>query len=265
MGASSKNDPYRRLMGCIFGLGMGLLYGLVSEYINLFALPGIPLYQSPPGTLVSVALIALGGGLMGLIAAWPDEPLPGIGLSAVAITLLIYLVAVLKTGQGILTYIPFHLYILLPMAVFYLPVAALIRWTAGIWEAAEPGYFFSIRKPVLMLILVITLPLIAGSLSLYPSEVRVAFRTMEDLVQKGMLSSSVDDMLRPLKAVDGFTQEAHGPYTLQWVDNPDLFPTLRPSVPYTEMEVLIIVRFEAGLRFMCLYTPSYSQPICSNY
>jgi hypothetical protein len=265
MGTSSQNDTYRRLLGWIIGLMVGLLYGLVSEYLNFFVLPGIPLYQSPPGALVSVALIGLGGCLMGLIAAWPDEPLPGIGLSAVAITFLVYLVALIKSGQGILTYLPFHLYIFLPTAVFYLPAAALIRWTAGMWEAAEPGYFFSIRKPVLMLILVITLPLIAGSLSLYPSEVRVAFRTMDGLVQKGMLSSSVDDIPRPLKAVDGFMQEAHGPYTLQWIDNPDLFPALRPSVPYTEMEVLMIVRFEAGLRFMCLFTAAYSQPIFSNY
>ena len=62
---------------------MGLAYSLVAQNINSLSLRGIPLYEPQPGKINTILITVLIGGLMGLIAAWPEDALPGVLLSAV--------------------------------------------------------------------------------------------------------------------------------------------------------------------------------------
>ena len=70
------SDKARRVLGMIFGGGIGLLYGLVSQNVNSLYLPGVPLFFAPPGRAGSVILLALFGALMGLVVAWPSRMKP---------------------------------------------------------------------------------------------------------------------------------------------------------------------------------------------
>ncbi len=73
---------------------MGLAYGLVAGLINRIFLPGVPLFDPGRGLFASVLLATLGGGVIGLIAAWPEDVLPGVLLGSLAgalLTVVLYL------------------------------------------------------------------------------------------------------------------------------------------------------------------------------
>ena len=71
-------NSQRRRTGLVIGLALGFGYSLTANLINRLVLPGIPLYTPPPGLTGLIMVTGLMFGLLGLIAAWPDESLPGI-------------------------------------------------------------------------------------------------------------------------------------------------------------------------------------------
>jgi len=67
------NDSKRRTYGFIIGLAFGFPYSLISQFINVWSLPGIPLHDLPVGRVGMVILITLFMAVMGLSVAWDEE------------------------------------------------------------------------------------------------------------------------------------------------------------------------------------------------
>jgi hypothetical protein len=85
------------------------------------------------------------------------------------------------------------------------------------------------------------------------------------LLQQGMQASSFDELPDPLKKVQGFTTGAKGEYTYVIGRDPDVLPVQRPIVEYGELEPFIIIQFENGFRFGCVFSPPYIVPACIDF
>ncbi len=255
----------RRTLGFVFGLLLGLSYALVSHWINPLFLPGIQLYYPAPGAAINILLTCLNGGLVGLVAAWPDEAIPGMLAGALVggLTTTLY---PLRGATGGLDYYSgmFVLLVMtfLPRAALFLPIAGLTRWVLGVWSEELQTVAFSIRRMALSLLVLVLIAGLVGLLSLYPRFARQVLVQMDQIVQTGMQAPDSERLPEPLKKVDGFVQLAGGEYTLQLSDNPDLLPVQRPITSYNEQEYAVYVRFENGYRFGCVFTPAAPEPSC---
>ena len=262
------SDTSRRILGLVFGLIVGLTYGLISRLANVLLLPGVPLYYPGPGLAIDILLSGLNGGLIGLIAAWPEDALPGILLSSLVGALTTTLYSLQGRSGGLEYYSGLFVLLVmtfLPRAFIFLPIAGLTRWVLSIWANEFQGISFSVRRLALSLATLVLLGGIAGILSLYPQFARQSLVQMNQLVLAGLEAANTGDLPQPLQAVSGFMQAAQGGYSLELSDNPDRLPIQRPIGPYGEQEYAVIVRFENGYRFGCVFTPSYKNPACGNY
>lgn len=244
---------------------MGLAYSLVAQNINGFYLSGIPLYEPPPGKFMTILITILIGGLMGLITAWPEDALPGVLFGAITGITASSLYNIYLTEQGTLqiagALIVFVL-TFLPRTILFLPLAALTRWVIGEWSRELQDVNFSVTRLVLSLLLVVLLAGAAGALSLYPGQARQVLETTNNLIQAGKQSPSLEGLPEEIKPVDGFRQNSGGAYTLRLSNDPDQLPITRPVAAYNETEYAVIVRYENGFRFGCVFTPPLFQAIC---
>jgi hypothetical protein len=265
------SDTSRRMLGAVFGLLAGLVYGLISQTINQIALPGLPFLQEGLGPVGVILLTSLGGGLMGLLAAWPDEVIPGVisgALAAAAISTLSTIIAVRSSTVAVermasvfaVMFITF-----LPRAFIFAPIAWLVRWIVGIWENEVVRETLSFRKMALSVVPLLVLAVVFGALALYPQDARYALKTTNEIVQAGMDANSYDQLPSVLRPVDGFIQGAQGPYTLLLGYDPDILPVQRPMTSYTVQEYAVFVNFANGFRFGCAFTPPHPEPSCGPY
>ncbi len=72
------SDTKRRIVGFLMGMAFGLSYSYFSEFINVWMLPGIPLFELPVGRVATVLSITLAMGILGLIVAWEKDSFWGI-------------------------------------------------------------------------------------------------------------------------------------------------------------------------------------------
>lgn len=262
------NDKTRRILGLILGLLIGLAFGLTSQLINPVFLPGIPLYHPGLGVTASIGVACLIGGLVGLIAAWTEEALPGVLLGSLVGALVTMIISISGNRGGSDYFLGLFVLLVMtffPRAVVFLPLAALTRWSLGVWANEFQSVSFSIWKLVLSFALPILLAGALGLFSLYTTPERQALLRTQQLIQAGMQVNDKDSLPEPLKKVDGFLQNAHGAYTLELSDNPDLLPVQRPLITTGEQEYAVFVRFENGYRFGCAFTPNFADPACGTY
>ena len=213
-------------------------------------------------------LAGVGGAILGLIAAWPEEALPGMILSSLAgsfLTVLLYLSPLrggldVTSGTVVVMVVTF-----LPRAFLFLPMAALVRWALGVWSDELESVSFSVKKLALSVTALVIAAGLVGLFSLYPGYARQALAQANEMVQQGMLASDADSLPVALKPVDGFLQGAKGSYSLELIDNPDWLPVTRPTASNGEQEYAVFVRFENGFRFGCAFTQNYENPSCGNY
>jgi hypothetical protein len=262
------SDKARRVLGMIFGGGIGLLYGLVSQNINLLYLPGVPLFVAPPGRSGSVILLALFGALMGLVVAWPLDAIPGVILGAILATVAQTAITIRQQtsvpGNTVgLAYVLVLTF--LPRVVLLLPIAALIRWILDIWERELAHVTFSTRKLGASLAALVLISVLAGWLNLYSSDARYALQKTDQMIQTGMAAQSSEQIPVAIRTLDGFTQNAVGRYSLQLSDNPEALPIQRPPASYQTNEYAVIVRFEDGYHFACVFVPPHPEPNCGTY
>ena len=254
----------QRRLGLFLGLALGLGYSLSSNLINKFFLPDIPLFVPWPGTVGLILLATLMFGALGLIAAWTEESLPGIIASALVGSIVSSIWIILnetsnRTGAFIALFL-----VALPRVFFYLPFSWLIRWLVSKLEVSTyrsipPARRFSY---VLMNLL---LAVFAGTFSLYPEETRQSLIKMDELVQLGMQASARDELPKSLQSVEGFVSNADGKYNFTLGSDPDALPVQRPIVEFGAIEPFIIVRFENGFRFGCVFSPPYVVPACIDF
>ena len=79
---SLPNNRYRRMAGLLLGALMGLVFALVSQLGDWFALPGVPLYQPPFGLAGNIVMYTLGAASLGMLVAWPVSGIRGTFLVA---------------------------------------------------------------------------------------------------------------------------------------------------------------------------------------
>lgn len=254
----------RRQLGLFLGLVLGAGYTLTSNLINTWSLPEINFFINWPGPFALILFSIAMFGLLGLIAAWPHDALPGIILTGLAGSLITSLwIAITETANRTGTF--FVLFIVfLPRVFFYAPFGILIRWLVDKVEYHPHRPLAPARRlvPVILTFIAFTL---MGLTARYPEEVRVSLTRMDALIREGQQASSFDELPEPLKDVLGFRENAKGNYTYQIGRNPDVLPVQRPFVDYGELEPFLIIRFENGFRFGCVFSPPYIVPACIDF
>ncbi len=260
------NSLQRRISGLVFGSLMGLSYGLASQVINQVILPGVPLYQPPPGRFAAILLATLGGGLLGLLACWPQEAITGVINSGLAGALVATLQGLERSGTAefanrlIVMVITF-----LPRALLFIPIGGFARWAGSLWLEPSSRTLTKWQSRGASAAIVVGAGVL-GMLNMYSGEVRQALTSMNILIQSGMdtlqTASSPQALPAPLLEVEDFVKKANGAYVLDWNPDTDQLPAARPPASYMDRVALIEARFETGFHFGCVFYPRGSTPIC---
>ena len=116
------SEPKRRMVGFLVGLLFGLPYSLISEFVNSWMLPGIPLAEPPVGRVVTVLATSLALGLLGLIVAWEKDSFLGIIAGALFIVGAGSYLAYINSGSSQAARILLlFIFTFLPRTVLYIP------------------------------------------------------------------------------------------------------------------------------------------------
>jgi hypothetical protein len=257
------SDKQRRTFGFLVGVAFALPYLIISQFINVWALPGVPLFDFPVGRVESVILGTLVFGLMGMIIAWEEESLWGLILGSLFGVGISSVGAFLNSGStDTLRSLIVFVFTFLPRLVLYLPLGLLFRWIINAQEYVAARAQGWLRRGLIAWIVLFAAAVLGARYSLYSPEARQALQDANALVQEGMQAESREDLPAALIPVDGFIQYAHGPYTLERSEDVDVLPVTRPRVSLDVIESLIIFRFENGYQFGCVYTPPSREPKC---
>lgn len=254
----------RRQIGLILGLVLGAGFSVTSNMINIWTHPDFPLFVQWPGTFGLIVISTALFGLLGMIAAWPEEQITGAILAGLAGSLITSLwIAFTETANRTGTFIVLFI-VFLPRVFFYAPFGVLIRWLLRGLEYSPYRQAAPARRlvPVILSIVVFTL---FGLTARFPEEVNLSLANMDALLKEGMNASTFDELPNPLKKVEGFTARAKGEYTYAIGRDPDVLPVQRPIVEYGELEPFIIIQFENGFRFGCVFSPPYIVPACIDF
>lgn len=261
------NDKKRRIYGFIIGIAFGLPYSTISQFINGWMLPGIPLFELPIGRVATVILTSLLMGVLGLMVAWDEESFWGIIGGSLLLVILGSAQAYINSGlsQAVTSFFLF-LFTFLPRLIIYLPLAFLFRWALNnLDHSSAPDYRRGLSRPLKVMIVILTLAVIGGRFSILAPEARQALQDGNTLVLEGISArDNGSDLPEPLQVVDGFSAYAKGPYTFEWSSDVDSLPVTRPVADFGVIESLILVHFENGYLFGCAYTPPSHAPKCIN-
>ncbi len=262
-----RNNTHIRWYGVAFGAMMGFLYGLVSQFINAWFLPGLSLYYPPTGGVNGVIFLTIAGGVLGLVVAWAQDSVQGLIAGSILGAFATSLVAAQQQDWNVGAIMLLFLYTFLPRAVIFLPVSALIRWASERWNEKNSFWVYSFRRKGIPVLVTIILAVGTGALSLYPTEVRQDFYATDQLVRAGMQAKDASHLPKALNTmVDfGFLNQARGNYSLEYNTNSDALQAQRPEVPYGTLTPLIIVHYDNGYTFGCVYTPPIKDPVCWIY
>ncbi len=260
------NDKKRRIYGFIIGITFGLPYAYISQFINSWMLPGIPLFDLPIGRVLATILTVLVLGALGVIVAWDEESFFGLIGGTLLLVVLGSVHAFINSGSSqAVTSFFLLLFTFLPRLIIYLPLAFLFRWALNNLDNSVPGYQRGLRRPLKVTVVILTLAVIGGRFSMLVPEARQALQDGNALVLEGMSArDSGSELPEPLQVVDGFSAYAKGPYTLEWSSDVDSLPVTRPMADFGVTESLILVHFENGYLFGCAYTPPSRVPKCIN-
>ena len=256
----------QRRIGLIIGLILGAGYSITSNLINLWVMPTIPLQEPQPSRMGLIIISTIFFGLVGLLAAWTDESTPSVILSAVIGTLASSIWTLLfDSGSRIGTSIIILFFIFLPRVFFYLPFSWLARWLVNKFKSHQYGVRVPFIKRITPILISLLIIIYIGSLARVSQAEQTSLLRMKELIEEGMLASSRTELPNALQDVEGFVQRAEGEYSFTLGADPDDLPVQRPFVEYGEEEPFIIVQFENGFRFGCVFSPPYIMPACIDY
>jgi hypothetical protein len=257
----------QRRLGLVLGLILGLGFSATSNLINSWVMPQIPLATPWPGTFWLTALSIAMFGLLGLLAAWTEENLPGIFFSALVGTLISTVWSLVSDSSNRVGTFVILTLIFLPRIFFYLPFGWLVRWLVDKLRHPYPsrgGEVAPVRRliPVFASFLVVVL---IGMTARVSAAEQKSLTRMKELIEEGRLVSTRAELPSALRNVNGFVENANGAYAFSLGANPDALPVQRPLVKYGEEEPFVIVRFENGFRFGCVFSPPYVVPVCIDF
>jgi hypothetical protein len=263
-----SGNRYRRVAGVAIGAGLGLVYGVVSQSINPIAFPGLPFYQPPYGPVINAMLCFIGGALLGLISAWPQESVFGILVSSVASAVVIGGTTLATTrigwhsGPGVVLTV---LIVLLPITAMVVPIMASLRWATNKQEDSYRAGYVTWSRVLAPLLLLIAAGGLAATV-LYPPEARPALERVNALVQAGQAAPDANALPEPFKseAMAGFPENAKGTWTLEWNRQFDRYGSIvLPGVDPREQSV-VVVHMQNDWTFACLFASFDADPVCKN-
>ncbi len=258
----------RRILGFVLGALMGVAYALVSNLINDYVMPGVPVYQPWPGRPMLILIETFAAALMGLMVCWPDEAIPGVIFSALAGGLASSIMMAQQKADDpavLFRVVALLFYTFLPRVVILSPVCIVLRWVAHLWEQETLYDPFSLRKRLIAPVIMMLLAGVMGIFSMLPQETRYSLSIMTNILNQGLKAESADELPDALKSVDGFFENARGGFTLEVINDPDQIPVQRPFTSFGTIETPVIIRFESGYAFGCVFTPPYPSPFCTWY
>jgi uncharacterized membrane protein YidH (DUF202 family) len=258
---------FRRLSGLALGALFGLGFGLVSQTINAFFLPGVPLYRPPLGPVGNIVVVTAGAALLGLVSAWPENSVLGVLLGSAASMAIFALNSLLqvradselRTGIIAIGFIV----LLLPLAALAVPAVGLLRWAANKQaEARHDREPLRTRIPLPLALFLVVSAL--GATSLYRGDARTVLARMNLLVQEGQRAGAATDLPAPLQSPDvsDFRAQGRGAYTLAWEkDDENRYRIPRPlGNPFDQS--VAIARFTNDYTLACLFPTPIDEPVC---
>lgn len=258
---------YRRKLGCLLGLGVGLLIGLTSQAINPLLVPSVSLYQPPFGAALNILLATVIGVALGLATTWPTGSANGILLGAAAAALMMgaalfiesEVAGMMGMGQGASLGL-----LLLPMAGMILPVTLIFRLAVNRSEEVRRDArhaWQAVGLPVAVLLAAVSI----GFTGVLPAAGRAELLATRQLIDENEGMASLPSPLQP-PYVHSFTTRAQGEYTLEWTKyNLNRFVIPRGSLKNEAQHAVAVARFKNGYYLACLYEYPGDTPICRDW
>ena len=286
-------DRFRRLTGLGLGVLLALVFGLITQVMVRFEMPGVPLMQPPFGLTGNLLVLVFVGGVIGLLAGWPEEPIYGMVFSAAVASAFVtgwtlYTAGPIdpNTGTTVLTRIVSVVFLFLPIAGIIAPIMILLVWVIGRLTASYRGDVSFWKVGWLPLLLVAAMTLVALLVRL-PVDARLELQRTHQLIQDGLAApdrQSLPETLRTKLVGDFFTQASQD-YTLAW-DNQHVNRYGIPRPGNAAKEAVVVAHFASqngisasqqsdgggtagegdgpagGWSLACLYSVPTSDPIC---
>ncbi len=260
---------YRRTAGILIAGGAALVYGFLSQYLNHFSVPGIPLYQPPLGAAGNFVLILAFGLLLGLICAWGEPSVPGV-LAAAGVAAAAGLLANSLSPYSGLTWLPasivVNFFLFFPASGAMVPVFALLRLAVNHQtDHSKRPIYLPVRlwAPLLLIFAAVG----TGFLTKLPEPAQVVLVRMDDMVKAALSATGPSAIPAPLSTEDvgDFQASAGSGYTLEFTQS-DLrrFGIPRPALPEWEMSA-VIARFDSGWSLVCLFPNPHHEPRCKGF
>ncbi len=253
----------RRLAGVLLGCALGLAYEGAVQVANGVAMPGIPYFAPPLGRTADILLSVLGGGTLGLMAAWSDSSARSVLLSSLAgglafgLRMVFGLQGVPAIGSASTALIT--LLFLLPVVLVNVPAMWVLRW--AIDKLGQTGPW---SPWPLSLLLIVAM---AGGLSMLGPEARATLAQANGMLESALQAPDGGHLPPALQSaeVGDFRRHAGEPYRLDWTDrNIDWFGIQRPATNF-EKQSVVTARFASGWTLACLYVSPAEEPVCRGY
>lgn len=261
-------DRKRRRQGFWLGLAAGLLFGVLSQWLNRALLGGLQLYQPPLGPLGNTLLFTAIGAVLGLISAWSGSSIFGVTLASLVAGIMLVVSALLSTNfkrdvaPAIAGLIGFYL----PFVAGVVPLLALVRGAVNQQRDYYEFPFLSWQR--LRLTLVLGLVMVGLGLAfLYPGNGRASIMRMNQMIETGLQANSAAALPQPLQneLVDDFLLHASPQVNFE-LDLQDLNRYQIPYTPRVQWQPLVVVaRFSSGWSLACLYISPNEDPFCRGY
>ncbi len=253
----------------VFGVTLGLAYGVSTQYINSMVSPAVPFSHHPFGIVGNCVASVFGFTLICVVCSLPKDFVRAALFGSLSLFFVLE-VRALFTGTPLLAELVsllsiFALIGIIIEIVLSIPVMLLLRWTIEMQTELfhKPLWSWSrLRFPLVFVAAAVGL----GFFSLYPADARAAMENMTALITKGLAASGPNELPPALSNgsnVQDFLLHAQPPFMVelgeQSLFGTDISPLLHG---YT---IVTIARFSNGWAIACLYIDRPDQPICKSY
>ncbi|MBA4379657.1 MAG: hypothetical protein C0393_03045 [Anaerolinea sp.] len=253
---NAQNLVGKRILGLLFGAGVGFIYSLVSATINHIFIRDIPLYLDASAVFNQVILTTLAGAAMGYVVNWPEQGVIGVAVASLLGTLAMIITSVVNALAGggtvgvvLLTYV----YISMPIAVMFIPLTGLFRWAAGSFQSNIRSRGWGARSMKIPMALIL-LAIVVSSFSLYSAEARKTLYKMNGYIQEAQVSGN-EKIPAAFRQVAQIARQGGQEYTLEWSDDLGRFPMLlADDAGYSSFTYqVVLAHFKSGETIACLF------------
>lgn len=261
-------DHARKNLGSILGMLLGLIYALVALNINHLLLSKIPLYIPFPGRVATILLIGFCGIVVGRLAVWSTNVIRSLIISAATgavLSTLISFYLIAGNAHNLADFWRIIFYYLLHRGLIIFGIGWLIWQVIKIWERELQTINFSLYKMIVPILGLMIVVLPFGLLSIYPISGQLALEKTNELIESGLSVGDYTQLPAVLLPVDGFIERSKGKYTMQLSNNPNAMSVQLPLLSEDNRGYTVLVRFENGFRFGCVYLTSNPEPACAEY